>query len=175
MIYDSIPETLVITYLEMTRRTAFRPVYLDESDDFTVLRMEMVDVPFYRFLYRTIGESWRWRDRLLLPDDELHRQLSNPAVTVDTLYVQGVPAGYVELVHGKSTELAYFGLRPAFTGRGLGKHLLSWGVAQAWSGGAERIWVHTCNLDSPHALDNYLKRGFTVYKVTEEPMPERYY
>jgi GNAT superfamily N-acetyltransferase len=59
-------------------------------------------------------------------------------------------------------------------GKGLGKHLLSYGIAQAWNNGAKRLWVHTCNLDGPYALNNYIKRGFSVYKVDEQPMPERY-
>lgn len=171
----TLPPTLIITYLEMTRRTAFRPAYLDDDDSFVVLRMEAVDLPFYRFLYSAVGEQWRWRDRIVMPDAELRAALADPSTTVDVLYVGGVPAGYVELVRrGADTEVAYFGLRPGYIGRGLGKHLLSWGVALAWSDGAQRVWLHTCNLDGPHALDNYLKRGFSIYDVTEEPMPQRY-
>ncbi len=176
MLQVSKPDSLITTYLEMTRRAAFRPAYLDEDESFVVLRMETVDVPFYRFLYTAVGEQWHWRDRLLMPTDELEAELADPCTTVDVLYVGGVPAGYVELKReGEATEVAYFGLRPGYIGRGLGKHLLSWGVAQAWSDGAQRVWLHTCNLDSPHALDNYLKRGFTVYEVVEEPMPDRYF
>ena len=91
------------------------------------------------------------------------------------LYVDGVPAGYVELLReGSDTEIAYFGLRPAFIGQGLGKHLLSYGIERAWNDGAARVWLHTCNLDGPHALSNYQKRGFSIYKVNEEPMPARF-
>jgi len=75
---------------------------------------------------------------------------------------------------GTETEIAYFGLIPGHIGLGLGKHLLSFAIDQAWEGGAERVTVHTCNLDSPAALPNYLKRGFEVYNVQSEPMPERY-
>ena len=57
---------------------------------------------------------------------------------------------------------------------GLGKHLLSYGIERAWEADIERLWLHTCNLDSPHALDNYLKRGFHIYKMHRQPMPERY-
>ena len=73
-----------------------------------------------------------------------------------------------------SVEIAYFGLRRNYMGRGLGKHLLSYGVARAWEMGANRVWLHTCNLDGPHALANYQKRGFRIYDVVEEPMPELY-
>ena len=85
------------------------------------------------------------------------------------------PAGYVELVQtGRDVEIAYLGLCPAYLGRGLGKHLLSYGIDRAWQGDVSRVWLHTCNLDAPNALDNYLKRGFKVYKLHRYPMPERY-
>jgi GNAT superfamily N-acetyltransferase len=172
---ENIPEKLITTYLEMTDQAQFRPAYLDDPASVTILPMTQPDVVYYQFLYRAVGEVWRWRDRLLISDDELLEILSAPGLTVDVLYVEGVPAGYVELLReGANTEIAYFGLRPAFIGRGLGKHLLSYGIEQAWQGGAERVWLHTCNLDGPHALSNYQKRGFSVYKVEEVPMPERF-
>ena len=170
-----IPEKLITTYLEMKDRTLFRPAFLEDSQHLTIIRMARPDVAFYQFLYRAVGDAWRWRDRLLIADDALLKILSAPGLTVDVLYVEGVPAGYVELLREEeNTEIAYFGLRPNFIGRGLGKHLLSHGIAQAWGDGAARVWVHTCNLDGPHALSNYQKRGFAVYKVEEGPMPERF-
>jgi len=173
----SIPDTLITTYLEMTRRSAFRPAYLNDDDSqFTVLRMTTLDIDYYRFIYRAVGEQWRWRDRLLISDEALTAILEHPDTTVDIMYVGGVPVGFIELKReADETEIAYFGLRPGYIGQGLGKHLLSWGIAQAWSDGTQRLWLHTCNLDSPYALDNYLKRGFTIYDVREEPMPARYY
>lgn len=161
--------TLLTTYLHMTRRTQFRPAYISDSH-FHIEQMETPDVRFYRFLYNAVGEMWCWRERDLLSDEQLQAILTKAEVYV--LYANGIPAGYVEIApQGDATEIAYFGLRPQFHGRGLGKHLLSHGVAQAWAGGAKRVWVHTCNLDGPHALDNYLKRGFTIYDVHRETMP----
>ena len=169
----AVPETLVTTYLEMTHRDQFAPAFLDDDSDFQIIRMGKVDAAYYRFLYKAVGEMWRWRDRLMMPLEELEQHLSHRGVTIDVLYVDGVPAGYIELLReSDNTEIAYFGLRPGFIGRGLGKHLLSWGIEQAWNDGAKRVWVHTCNLDGPHALANYQKRGFRVYDVDERPMPE---
>jgi GNAT superfamily N-acetyltransferase len=170
-------ENLVTTYLHMTDPSDFRPDFLTDQPGQSIMLMQMndCDVDFYRFLYGTVGKDWRWRDRLVMTDEELAAVLGSPDVTVHVLYVDGIPAGYVELsCTGDDTEIAYFGLRPAFIGRGLGKHLLSFGIAQAWDGGAKRVWVHTCNLDGPYALSNYMKRGFKVYHVDEVPLPERY-
>ncbi len=169
----SLPDMLVTTYLEMTQRADFIPAFLDETEGLQVLRMTTPDVAYYKFLYEAVGAMWRWRDRLLMTEAELEATLAR--TTADVLYMGGVPAGYVELeVQGTDTEIVYFGLRPTFFGRGLGKHLLSWGINAAWDAGAQRVWVHTCNLDGPHALVNYQKRGFKIYKTTETPMPERY-
>lgn len=171
----AIPNTLITTYLEMTRRAAFHPAFLPDTSHFSIIRMQRSDVPFYLFLYQEVGEQWRWVDRLQMRFEDLEAILKKPTVTVDVLYVAGVPAGYIELDRqGRDTEIAYFGLRSAFFGRGLGKHLLSYGIAKAWEDGAHRIWLHTCNLDGPQAIGNYLKRGFRVFKVEETEMPQRY-
>jgi GNAT superfamily N-acetyltransferase len=57
-------------------------------------------------------------------------------------------------------EIAYFGLLPDFIGRGWGKYLLTRAAGAAWSLNPTRIWLHTCTLDHPAALPNYIKRGF---------------
>jgi GNAT superfamily N-acetyltransferase len=169
-----IPDTLVTTYLHMTRRDQFRPAYV-ELPGVHIMPMGAPDVNFYRFLYRSVGEHLRWRDRLIMSEAELEAALAKPGTTVNVMYVGGIPAGYVELANnGTETELAYFGLRPAYHGLGLGKHLLSYGIEQAWMKNIQRLWVHTCNLDSPHALENYVKRGFEIYDVHHQPMPHRY-
>jgi GNAT superfamily N-acetyltransferase len=71
-------------------------------------------------------------------------------------------AGYFELREHDdgSVEIAYFGLLPAFIGRGWGKYLLTRATQAAWELGPNRVWLHTCTLDHPSALPNYLKRGF---------------
>jgi ribosomal protein S18 acetylase RimI-like enzyme len=171
----SIPDMLVTTYVQMTRREQFCPAFI-EAPGITIKTFIAPDVDFYREVYRAVGEQYRWRDRLIMPDAELKAALAKPGTSVHVMYDGDQIAGYVELVKsGNKIEIAYFGVCPAFQGRGLGKHLLSYGIEQAWAEqGVERVWLHTCNLDSPHALDNYLKRGFQVYKVHRYPMPERY-
>lgn len=172
--FSSTSDTLITTYLEMTSPAQAADKFAPRQDA-AIEMMNQPDVGFYRFLYRAVGEKWRWRDRLQMSASELHTELSKPTTTVHVLYVDGSPAGYIELAkNGDSVEIAYFGLREEFHGRGLGKYLLSYGVEQAWELGAKRVWLHTCNLDGPHALRNYQKRGFKVYMRHSEPMPEVY-
>ena len=65
---------------------------------------------------------------------------------------------------GPQTEIAYFGLVPEFVGKGFGKLLLEDCIDKAWELAETRIWLHTCTLDSPSALPNYLNRGFEIFK-----------
>ncbi|MDB4666604.1 GNAT family N-acetyltransferase, partial [bacterium] len=65
--------------------------------------------------------------------------------------------------------IALFGLLPQMFGKGLGSAMLSLAVAQAWSlADTKRVWLHTCTEDHPHALANYQKRGFRLFKTVEE-------
>ena len=59
------------------------------------------------------------------------------------------------------------GFFPEFTGRGLGGYLLTDAVERAWASGARRVWLHTCSFDHPFAIQNYLGRGFTVFKTEQ--------
>lgn len=170
-----MPSSLITWYLEMADLTQFRPAWLTDTHDLRITRWPEPDITAYRALYSAVGDGWRWRDRLIMADEALRAALHSPNCSVYVLTTGSERAGYYELERqGEQTEIAYFGLAPAFHGRGLGKHLLSAAVQRAWADGARRLWVHTCNLDAPAALENYIRRGFVIYQTTEEPMPERY-
>lgn len=168
------PTTLITTYLEMQAVAQFKPAYSADP----ALAIRAVHVPlaaFYRFLYQAVGAQWHWYDRNTWRDEDLEAWLAKPSISLYVLYVSGTPAGYIELdQQPEGTEVAYFGLIEKFFRRGYGKHLLSFGIQRAWDHGAERVWVHTCNLDGPYALQTYQQRGFEIYDVQEVPMPERY-
>ena len=78
------------------------------------------------------------------------------------LYANGVPAGYAELDCRALpvVDLAYFGLMPEFIGRGLGAHLLTAAIENAWRHDPEKLTVNTNNLDHPKALPLYQRLGF---------------
>lgn len=119
---------------------------------------------FYRFLYGEVGRAFKWVDRLRWPDDRLAAHLADPTVAIWVALEGPVPAGYFELVRHPdgSVEIAYFGLMPWALGRGLGRWLLEAAIAEAWADGPSRVWLHTCTLDHPAALPNYLARGFVI-------------
>lgn len=156
------------TYLEMRGPEALRPGRVDVPAP----RIEQVrncPASFWRYLYSEVGREYRWIDRLSWTDAQIREYLSDPAVSLWLMSIEGAPAGYFELRKDDTdaVEIVYFGLLPEFTGRGLGRYLLTEAVATAWRRGAARVWLHTCSLDHPAALPNYLARGFQVFKEEE--------
>lgn len=154
------------TYLEMTSPGQLKPA---RSPDPGLALDQVRHCPpaLYRFLYGTVGERYHWMDRRGWTDDEIQAHVSRPDITIWILQHAATPAGYFELARQAdgSMEIAYFGLIHDYLGRGLGKHLLTLAVEQAWAMGASRVWLHTCTLDHVAALPNYLGRGFVPFKT----------
>ena len=131
------------------------------------------------FFYRAVGGDWYWLDRIDWTYAQWQAWVDSPGHELWTCWVEGAPAGYVELHRqGGDVEVAYFGLLPQFAGLGLGGWLLTRAVERAWAvAGTTRVWVHTCELDSPTALANYQARGFVPVATdvehwdTREPSP----
>lgn len=155
----------VVTYLEMTAKPT-APSLPRPAAKIALMRAETPGVAFYRFLYDTIGANWLWYERRIMADEDLANIIQHEAVEIYVLYVGGVPAGYGELDRRAAgeVELAYFGLMPDFIGRGLGRYFLSWLADQAWTYEPARLWVHTCDLDHPGALQLYQAAGFVPYQ-----------
>ena len=153
------------TYLQFTGRDQLNPARPGEAHAQTV-RAAGCPASFYRYLYSEVGRYYHWTDRLPWTDEEIRAHLARPEITLWVTYCEGAPAGFFELERHRdgSTEVAYFGLIQEFLGRGLGKQLLTEAVEQAWSDGANRVWLHTCTLDDPAALPNYIKRGLVPFK-----------
>jgi ribosomal protein S18 acetylase RimI-like enzyme len=149
------------TYLEMRSPADLRPASRPQ-DPPRLERIEACPVSFFRYLYAEVGRAHHWNDRLSWTDAEVATHVSNPAISLWSLSSGGAPAGYFELRKhdDRSVEIAYFGLLPEFVGRGWGGYLLARAVETAWASRPERVWLHTCTLDHPAALPNYLKRGF---------------
>ncbi len=149
------------TYLEMKAPGELRPVPAPEPVP-TINRIEHCTALLFRYLYAEVGRAFHWTDRLSWTDAQIEAHLRNPGVSIWLMSDGSAPAGYFELqAHDDgSVEIAYFGLLPPYIGRGWGKYLLTRATQAAWDLAANRVWLHTCTLDHPSALPNYLKRGF---------------
>jgi GNAT superfamily N-acetyltransferase len=154
------------TYLEMRDPSELQTA---RSDDPGVRIEQLLDcsAAFFRYLYVEVGRNYRWIDRLPWTDEDIARYLLQTEISLWLMTYDGKTAGYFELrtCEDGSVEIAYFGLLQEFLGRGLGKHLLTCATEQAWADGANRVWLHTCTLDDPAAMPNYLKRGFRAFKT----------
>lgn len=153
--------TVTRTYLEMRSPGDLRPG-ATPSPEPRIERVNDCSVDLFRYLYREVGRAYSWTDRLSWSDHVIREYLATPGVSIWLMSWEEAPAGYFELrkhEHG-GVEIAYFGLLPDFIGRGWGKYLLTRAVQSAWGLGTDRVWLHTCTLDHPSALPNYLKRGF---------------
>jgi ribosomal protein S18 acetylase RimI-like enzyme len=156
------------TYLEMTAPTDLRPATCSDP----AVRLDRIDEcepQLYRHLYTKVGGDYHWIDRLSWTDADIVAHLADPTLSLHVLIEGDQVAGYFELKRQPDggIEIAYFGLMPQAIGRGLGKCLLTLAVEEAWRSGASRVWLHTSTLDHPHALANYLARGFRVFKSEE--------
>ena len=155
----------VRTYLEM-RADAPRPAAAPAPNGARVQHEKECPPALWRRLYQEVGTEYRWFDRLVWSDDDAAAYLSSPGVELWTLRLDAALAGYFELRRDADggIEIAYFGLLPEFTGRGLGGFLLAAAIERAWALEPDRVWVHTSSLDHSSALPNYLARGFSIWK-----------
>jgi GNAT superfamily N-acetyltransferase len=164
-------QPVIRTYLEMKAQPEATSTAPPEGAH--VERLEHCPPELYRQLYAEVGRQWSWFDRLWWTDEELARHLEQPGVSIRVLHMNGAPAGYYELVvhDDRSVEIGYFGLMPHAIGRGLGRWLLAEAIAEAWTSEPDRVWLHTCTLDHPAALPNYLKAGFAVTRTEQVGVP----
>lgn len=150
------------TYLELKE-----PGQLREADarpaGASVVPVLECPPPYFRWLYETVGGPWHWRDRLGWDDDTIRGHFAREGVFLRVLQVEGAAAGYYELgrLPDGSIEVIHIGLVPERIGGGLGRFLVAEAARDAWALGATRVCLHTCTLDSPRALPNYLRLGFT--------------
>ncbi len=154
---------VIAWYLEMTEPTQLRPARPPRVD--ARFRQATPDPAWSRRFYEQIGSDWSWTDRRCWSAHQWEAWVAGPGYEMWVAEVADEPVGYLELDGGPrgDVEVAYFGILPGFTGVGLGGSLLTAGVRGAWRRGADRVWLHTCSLDAPHALANYEARGFRPY------------
>jgi len=161
--------TSTTTYhLEMRDPKAFIPKA--PPSDFEVAIVAPPNPELNRQFYREVGSQWEWTDRLTWTTDDWRSYVQRDSLKtwVGTLHGQSIGYFELELQEGGNIEIVYFGVLPEFIGRGLGGTFLSAAVQSAWdTPGTQRVWVHTCTLDHVHALDNYRKRGFEIFKTEQ--------
>ena len=128
------------------------------------------DFQLNKFFYKQIGKKHNWKDKLIWKDKEWTNYLSNEKIYTFVLKNKEELIGYFELIlhkEKKESEIAYFGILEEFIGNKIGGFLLSEAIKVSFLLKAESVWVHTCSLDHPNAIKNYIARGMKIFKQEE--------
>jgi GNAT superfamily N-acetyltransferase len=146
------------TYLQMFDRPQ-RVASSLTREGLAIVHARKPTFAYYRFLLNAVGKTWNWEGRDKLSDTALSAIIHDPRDEIHVLFVDGVPAGFVELdrrIEGE-IEIVFFGLMPEFMGQGLGKSFLQWTIDKAWGYCPKRLWLHTDTEDHPAALPIRIK------------------
>ena len=125
------------------------------------------DFQLNKFFYKQVGKKHRWIDRLSWSDGKWINYISNKNLETYIISESKELAGFFELLYNpelKETEISYFGLLEEYIGKGIGGYALSVAIKKSFQKNIRRVWLHTCTLDHPNALKNYIARGMTVFK-----------
>tara|TARA_B100001939_G_scaffold196558_1_gene169152 strand:+ start:545 stop:1051 length:507 start_codon:yes stop_codon:yes gene_type:complete len=125
------------------------------------------DFQLNKFFYKQVGKKHRWIDRLSWSDGKWMNYISNKNLETYIISESEELAGFFELLYNpelKETEISYFGLLEEYIGKGIGGYALSVAIKKSFEKNIKRVWLHTCTLDHPNALKNYIARGMTVFK-----------
>ena len=153
----------VVTSLEMRERPKPRPL---PASPLRLVRWKEPQVDAYRILFRRVGAPWLWFSRLLLDDAALAAIIRDPGVEISAVVDRaGIEIGLLELDFRTAgeCEIAFFGLVPELAVKGHGGWLMTQALMLGWRKHVTRMWVHTCTLDHPAALEFYRRHGFVPY------------
>ena len=135
------------------------------SENLTIKEANKKDFDLNKFFYKQIGKQHQWVDRLIWQDKNWIEYVSKKNLKTFILRENNDYVGYFELIFDKNIcEIAYFGILEEYIGKGYGGFLLSKALRIGFKN-ANRIWVHTCSLDHPNAIENYKSRGMKVFKT----------
>ena len=132
-------------------------VYLDKEKDINI----------NKFFYRQVGKDHFWRDRLLWSDKEWRKYVDNVNLETGVMKFEKQLTGFYEQEFHESKneiELIQMGILKEHQDKKFGSFLLKYIIYNAFDKNVDRVWVHTCSLDHKNALNNYLSKGFEVFK-----------
>ena len=160
---------IIRSYLHITSKD--RPIKSRcKEKNLEVLLEEKPTPDLCKFFYKEVGKDFFWRDRLKWSDQDWLNYINNVFFKLYILKYNNKLAGYYELLYDPrvlSMEIPYFGIFKEFYGKGIGGYLLTDAILNSFNQKVDKVWVHTCTLDHPNALKNYLARGMKVFKTEE--------
>ena len=139
---------------------------INKENNFLIKKIKP-DFQLNKFFYKQVGKKHRWIDRLIWSDEKWMTYISNRNLETYVISKYDELVGFFELLYNpelKETEISYFGLLEEYIGKGIGGFALSSAIRKAFEKNINRVWLHTCTLDHPNALKNYIARGMKVFK-----------
>jgi hypothetical protein len=154
-------------YLHLLTRSNLKESNCKEKN-LEVIQEKKPKIDFCKFLYKEVGRDFFWKDRLRWSNQDWLDYINNDFFKLYILKQNNKLAGYYELVYDPkvaSMEIPYFGIFREFYGKGMGGYLLTDAILKSFNEKINKVWVHTCTLDHPNALKNYLARGMKIFKT----------
>ena len=114
------------------------------------------DFQLNKFFFKQVGKKHRWINFI-----------SNKNLETYVISESEDLIGFFELLynpHLNETEISYFGLLEEYIGKGIGGYALSEAIKKSFEKNIKRVWLHTCTLDHPNALKNYIARGMREFR-----------
>jgi GNAT superfamily N-acetyltransferase len=169
---QTIMVQLLVTYMEMRTRPTGEP--LPSPVENAAFALERLEAEQFLSLYRAVGETLRWDQRLRMPAEALDAFLRSPSTAIYVLRIDGRAVGLCEFdrVDTADIELTHFGLIPDMQGRRLGPYLLDAALRAVWDRAPQRIWLHTDEWDHSKAQDTYRRAGFDIFDQKLEDISE---
>jgi GNAT superfamily N-acetyltransferase len=172
----------IVTHLQMTAPTpthapaAGAPLAAPQPprNGSALRRIATPQVDWYLRLYRAVGEDWLWATRLFLSQADLTAIIQHPKTAIYAICDGDREIGLIELDWREppDCEIVFFGLIASELGQGLGRWAMAEVQRLAFGGGARRLWLHTCTLDHPGAVQFYQAQGFSAFKREIEIMED---
>ena len=138
------------------------------SENYSVKLLNPTNFQLNKFFYKNVGKKHQWVDRLIWTETQWIDYVSSKNVKTYIFKNKDNLAGFFELIshiEKKEIEIAYFGLLEEFQNKKLGSYLLSEAIKKSFLNDINRVWLHTCSLDHPNALNNYIARGMKIFKT----------
>ena len=132
--------------------------------------IKVQDFKVNKYFYKEIGADHFWRDRLIWTDKEWLKYINNKNLTTWAIKNENELIGFYEKefhVDKNEIELINLGILKKFRGQKLGSTLLKHAIKNSFDYKSNRMWVHTCSLDHKFALNNYMSKGFKIFKKEE--------
>lgn len=167
-LFDRVIEpTVTVWYLRRTQ-----PPGPALNAPFELLVMDQPDPRFFRQLYTDVGGPWLWWERRAMTDGQIAALFADETRFLIVPQINRTPVGFAEVqwIGGSVLAINFFGLKPEWTGKGLGRAFMSSVLNTGWKTGVLEAQLNTCSLDHPGALSFYKRNGFSVYHEQTGPI-----